>query len=152
MKRRHLRDDAIRFCQDIKKARSDIAFGADIIAGFPTESDDAFENSLRLVDECGLAFLHVFPYSPRPGTPAAKMPQVKSALIKERAKRLREKGTNALMQHLQSLVGTEQDVLVERGGIARTRCFTPVFVGNAHAAGSLVRVAISGHDGQRLKI
>ena len=152
MKRRHVRDDAIRFCHDIKKLRPDMVFGADIIAGFPTESDDAFENSLRLVDECGLAFLHVFPYSPRPGTPAAKMPQVKSALIKERAKRLREKGTETLAHHLQSLVGTEQDVLVERGGVARTRCFTPVYVGHAFMAGSLARVKITGQDGARLSL
>lgn len=152
MKRRHLRDDAIRFCNEIKKARPDIAFGADIIAGFPTESDEAFENSLKLVDECGLAFLHVFPYSPRPGTPAAKMPQVKSGLIKERARRLREKGAESLTRHLQLLVGTEQSVLVERGGIARTPCFTPVYVGDAYAAGSLVSVKISGQDGTRLSL
>lgn len=152
MKRRHLRDDAIRFCEDIKKLRPDMAFGADIIAGFPTESDAAFDNSLKLVDECGLAFLHVFPFSARPGTPAAKMPPVKSAIIKERAKRLREKGAEALARHLQLLVGTEQDVLVERNGIARTPCFTPVYVGDSYVAGSLVRVAITGQDGQRLKI
>jgi threonylcarbamoyladenosine tRNA methylthiotransferase MtaB len=152
MKRRHLRDDAIRFCADIKKARPDIAFGADIIAGFPTESDQAFENSLKLVDECGLAFLHVFPFSPRPGTPAAKMPQVKSGVIKERARRLREKGAEALAKHLQSLIGTEQSVLVERGGIARTPCFTPVYVGEAYQAGSLVRVKINGQDGTRLSL
>lgn len=152
MKRRHLRDDAIRFCMDIKKARPNMVFGADIIAGFPTESDEAFENSLKLVDECGLAFLHVFPFSARPGTPAAKMPPVKSEIIKTRAKRLRDKGAEALTRHLQSLVGTEQDVLVERNGIARTCCFTPVYVGEAFAAGSLARVAIRAHDGQRLKV
>jgi len=98
----------------------------------------------------GLAFLHVFPFSARPGTPAAKMPPVKSGLIKERAKRLREKGAEVLTQHLASLVGTEQDVLVERGGIARTPCFTPVYVGEAYAAGSLARVKINGQDGAKL--
>jgi len=152
MKRRHLRDDAIRFCTDIKKLRPDIAFGADIIAGFPTETEEMFQQSIDLVDECGLAFLHVFPYSPRPGTPAAKMPQVKGNEIKERARRLREKGEAALQAHLARLVGTEQDVLIERGGIGRTPCFTPVRVGDGFEAGSLVKERIREHDGGHLKI
>jgi len=152
MKRRHLRDDAIRFCTDIKKLRSDIAFGADIIAGFPTETEEMFQHSLDLVDECGLAFLHVFPYSPRPGTPAAKMPQVKGNVIKERARQLREKGEAALQAHLARLVGTEQELLIERGGIGRTPCFTPVRVGDGYEAGSLVKVRIREHDGGHLKI
>jgi len=152
MKRRHLRDDAIRFCTDIKKLRSDIAFGADIIAGFPTETEEMFQQSLDLVDECGLAFLHVFPYSPRPGTPAAKMPQVKGNVIKERARQLREKGEAALQAHLARLVGTEQELLIERGGIGRTPCFTPVRVGDGYEAGSLVKVRIREHDGGHLKI
>ena len=117
MKRRHARADAIRFCKEMRKARPDLVFGADLIAGFPTETDEAFENSLRLVEECGLAFLHVFPYSPRHGTPAAKMPQVKSDVIKERARRLRACGDQARATHLQNLIGTEQEILVERGGI-----------------------------------
>lgn len=152
MKRRHLREDAIRICVDLKKARPDLVFGADLIAGFPTESDDAFKNSLRLVDECGLAFLHVFPYSPRAGTPAAKMPQVKSEIIKNRAKRLREKGEETLAKHLQSLVGTEQEILVERGGLARTKCFTPVYVSDRFEAGALAPVKIMAHDGKRLTL
>lgn len=152
MKRRHMRDDAIRICTDLKRARPDLVFGADLIAGFPTESDQAFENSLRLVDECDLAFLHVFPYSPRIGTPAAKMPQVKSDLIKSRAKRLREKGDEALSKHLKNLVGTTQDVLVERGGLARTKCFTPVHVGNRFEAGMFATVTIAARDGKRLLI
>jgi len=152
MKRRHLRDDAIRICTALKKARPELVFGADLIAGFPTESDEAFKNSLRLVDECGLSFLHVFPYSPRNGTPAAKMPQVKSEIIKSRAKRLREKGEDVLAKHLQNLIGTEQEILVERGGLARTQCFTPVYVSDRFEAGSLARVKIVAHDGKRLTI
>jgi len=152
MKRRHLRADAIRFCNDIRRQRPDIAFGADIIAGFPTETKEMFQHSLDLVDECGLAFLHVFPYSPRPGTPAAKMPQVKGDVIKERARRLREKGEAALQGHLKRLVGTEQELLIERGGIGRTPCFTPVQVGNGFEAGKLLSLRIREHDGGLLKI
>ena len=152
MKRRHLRADAIRFCNDIRRQRPDIAFGADIIAGFPTETEEMFQHSLDLVDECGLAFLHVFPYSPRPGTPAAKMPQVKGDVIKERARRLREKGEAALQGHLKRLVGTEQELLIERGGIGRTPCFTPVQVGNGFEAGKLLSLRIREHDGGLLKI
>ena len=144
MKRRHSRADAIRFCTDIRKMRPDIAFGADLIAGFPTETEYMFQQSLALVDECDLAFLHVFPYSPRPGTPAAKMPQVKGDVIKERAKRLREAGDKALKRHLERLVGADQDVLVERGGLARTPCFTPVRVDDKFEPGCFVRVNIAG--------
>ena len=152
MKRRHLRDDAIRFCNDIRKLRPGIAFGADIIAGFPTETEEMFQHSLDLVDECGLAFLHVFPYSPRPGTPAAKMPQVKGDVIKERARRLRDKGEVALRQHLEKLVGTQQEILMERGGIGRTPCFTPVRVGNGFEAGTLTTLPIREQDGSYLTI
>jgi threonylcarbamoyladenosine tRNA methylthiotransferase MtaB len=111
-----------------------------------------FQHSLDLVDECGLAFLHVFPYSPRPGTPSAKMPQVKGDVIKERARRLREKGEAALQGHLKRLVGTEQELLIERGGIGRTPCFTPVKVGNGFEAGKLLSLRIREHDGGLLKI
>jgi len=152
MKRRHSRADAIRFCEAMRKLRPDIAFGADIIAGFPTETEEMFQHSLDLVDECGLAFLHVFPYSPRPGTPAAKMPQVKRDVIKERARRLRDKGEAALHQHLEKLVGTKQDILVERGGIGRTPCFTPVQVGDLFEAGTLATLHIRGEDGSFLQI
>jgi threonylcarbamoyladenosine tRNA methylthiotransferase MtaB len=145
MKRRHSRADAIRFCADMRKARPDIVYGADLIAGFPTETDDMFQNSIALVEECGLASLHVFPYSPRPGTPAAKMPQVKGDVIKDRAKRLREAGDQALKRHLERLVGTEQEVLVERGGMARTPCFTPVRVGDTFEPGSFVNIRIAGY-------
>jgi threonylcarbamoyladenosine tRNA methylthiotransferase MtaB len=152
MKRRHSRADAIRFCREIRAARPDIAFGADLIAGFPTETDEAFENSLRLVEECGLAYLHVFPYSARHGTPAAKMPQVKGDTIKTRAKRLRTAGEQALHHHLQSLVGTTQEVLVERGGIGRTPCFAPVRMDDRFAPGTLASVTIASQDGEHLHL
>ncbi len=152
MKRRHTRADAIRFCHEMRKARPDLVFGADLIAGFPTETDEAFENSRALVEECGLAFLHVFPYSPRNGTPAAKMPQVKGDAIKERARRLRACGDHARATHLQNLIGTEQEILVERGGVGRTRCFTQVFVGSRFEPGSLVTAKIAGQDGERLTL
>ena len=105
MKRRHSRQQAVDFCADVRRLRPDIAFGADIIAGFPTETEDMFARSLDLVDECGLSFLHVFPYSPRPGTPASRMPQVEGGLIKERASRLRAAGDAALRRRLESEVG-----------------------------------------------
>lgn len=153
MKRRHLREDAIAFCADMRAARPDIVYGADIIAGFPTESEAMFENSLKLVDECGLSFLHVFPFSPRQGTPAAKMPQLDRALIKERAERLRAKGRKALAQHLAAQRGTTQPVLIERvaDGWARGRipAFTEIampITGNGPQAGSIVPVVIDGQD------
>ena len=157
MKRRHLRDDAIRFCQDMRGARPDLVYGADIIAGFPTETEAMFENSLKLVDECGLTFLHVFPFSPRQGTPAARMPQLDRPTIKERADRLREKGRDALARHLASQAGTTQPVLIERvaDGLARGRipAYTEVAIatsGNGPEVGSIVPVTITGHEGQRL--
>src|SRR5207253_9751152 len=120
MKRRHLRADAIAFCDRMRQLRPDIVFGADIIAGFPTETDDMFTRSLALVDDCGLTHLHVFPFSPRPGTPAARMPQVARAVAKERARRLREKGAAALAHRLAGEVGAHRQVLVESGGVGRT--------------------------------
>ncbi|MEX6505115.1 tRNA (N(6)-L-threonylcarbamoyladenosine(37)-C(2))-methylthiotransferase MtaB [Jiella sp. M17.18] len=124
MKRRHSRDDAIGFCAEMRSRRPDIVFGADIIAGFPTESEAMFENSLKLVDECGLTFLHVFPFSPREGTPAARMPQLPKAVIKTRAARLRAAGEVAHAGHLTRRIGTRQSVLVERDGIGRCEDFT----------------------------
>ncbi len=126
MKRRHLRDDAIRFCAEARRLRPDIAFGGDLIAGFPTETEAMFQQSLDLVDACGLAYLHVFPFSPRPGTPAARMPQVTRATVKERAARLRAKGADALVRHLAGHIGRVQPVLMERGGIGRTADFAEV--------------------------
>jgi threonylcarbamoyladenosine tRNA methylthiotransferase MtaB len=150
MKRRHSRAQAITFCDGMRRLRPDIVFGADIIAGFPTETEDMFTRSLDLVDECGLTHLHVFPFSPRPGTPAARMPQVPHAVIKERAKRLRDRGHAALHQQLESEIGHVRQVLVERGNIGRTVQFMPVRHGNNAAPGSLLDVRIAGHDGTHL--
>ena len=152
MKRRHLRDDAIRFCETVRALRPDIAFGADIIAGFPTETEEMFQRSIELVDACGLSSLHVFPYSARPGTPAAKMPPVPADQIKDRARRLREKGAEALSRHLDRLIGSEQEILVERGGIGRTPCFTPVRVGDGQIAGTVMMAKIKMHNGVHLEL
>jgi len=150
MKRRHLRDDAIRFCDQVRRLRPDVVFGADIIAGFPTETDAMFQRSLDIVDECGLTHLHVFPFSPRPGTPAARIPQVAREAVKERARRLREKGALALRRHLDNEVGRVRSVLVESEDIGRTAQFTCVRVGGRAPAGSIVEVSIAGHDGRQL--
>ena len=149
MKRRHLRDQSIAFCEDVRRLRPDIVFGADIIAGFPTETEAMFENSLSIVDACGLTHLHVFPYSPRKGTPAARMPQLERRLVKERAARLRAVGDAAYLRHLDSLAGSAQSVLVEREGLGRTQGFTLVGVDRGNP-GEIVEVIISGHDGERL--
>src|SRR5207302_7470869 len=124
MKRRHSRADAIAFCQTVRRLRPDVVFGADVIAGFPTETEEMFARSLDLVDACGLTHLHVFPFSPRPGTPAARMPQVARATVKERARRLRQSGAAALARHLDSEVGTTRRVLVESRDSGRTEHFT----------------------------
>jgi len=150
MKRRHSRADAVRFCQDVRRLRPDVVFGADLIAGFPTETDEMFANSLSVVDACGLTYLHVFPYSARKGTPAARMPQVARALVKERAARLREEGARALSRFLAAQAGAEVEVLMERDGLGRTRQFAEVCVAAANPPGSLVRARIDGHDGRRL--
>lgn len=147
MKRRHLRDDAIRFCEDVRRLRPDIAFGADIIAGFPTETEEMFENALSIVDACGLSHLHVFPYSPREGTPAARMPQLDRSLIKERARRLRAKGAEAHQAHLTSLIGTRQTLLIEKPSIGRTENFALTsFPQHLGQPGTLIGVEIVGHD------
>lgn len=152
MKRRHLRSDAIAFCEKARALRPDIVFGADLIAGFPTETDQMFENSYRIVDECGLTFLHVFPFSARRGTPAARMPQVNGTIIKERAARLREKGTNVLASYLQTQRGRIVDVLVESDGKGRTPQFVEVLLRGERAlgAGTVIRTEISGADAQHL--
>ncbi len=151
MKRRHRRGDAIAFCDQVRRLRPDVVFGADIIAGFPTETEDMFARSLDLVDACGLTHLHVFPYSPRPGTPAARMPQVDRAVVKERAQRLRESGAAALARHLAAEVGCRRRVLMETQTTGRTEHFTPVESVVATAPGSLVELTITGHDGRRLE-
>jgi threonylcarbamoyladenosine tRNA methylthiotransferase MtaB len=150
MKRRHSRAEAIAFCNRVRRLRPDMAFGGDIIAGFPTETEDMFNRSLDLVDECGLTQLHVFPFSPRPGTPAARMPQVAGDAIKDRARRLREKGEAALRRHLDGEVGAQRRVLTERGGIARTPQFTPVRLAAPIEPGIILDVAVAGHDGRQL--
>ena len=154
MKRRHLRDDTIRFCDDVRRLRPDIVYGADIIAGFPTETDAMFENSLKTVDECGLTHLHVFPYSPRPGTPAAKMPQMNGAVIKERAKRLREKGAERLNQHLDGVIGQRAQVLIERAfddgsRLGRTEQFTLVRL-DCGDEGEIIPAQITGRSCEEL--
>ncbi|QKD06121.1 tRNA (N(6)-L-threonylcarbamoyladenosine(37)-C(2))-methylthiotransferase MtaB [Mesorhizobium loti] len=149
MKRRHLRDQSIRFCEDVRKLRRDIVFGADIIAGFPTETDAMFENSEKIVGECGLTHLHVFPFSPREGTPAARMPQVRREVVKQRAARLRAAGEAAYRRHLTSLAGTRQSILIERDGLGRTEGFTLAALGTG-APGEIVDATITGHDGIRL--
>ena len=149
MKRRHLRADSIRFCAEVRRLRPDIVFGADMIAGFPTETEDMFGNSLKIVEECGLTHLHVFPFSPRQGTPAARMPQVRREVVKERAARLRAAGDAAYAKHLASLVGTHQSILIERDGLGRTAGFTLAAI-DAGAPGDIVETVITGHDGARL--
>ncbi len=149
MKRRHLRADAIEFCERVRTLRPDAVFGADIIAGFPTETDAMFENSLKIVEECGLTHLHVFPFSPREGTPAARMPQLDRALVKERAARLRAVGDAAYARHLASLDGTRQRILIERPGLGRTEGFTLAALEGGQP-GQIVEARITGHDGERL--
>jgi threonylcarbamoyladenosine tRNA methylthiotransferase MtaB len=151
MKRRHSRQHAIEFCAEVRRLRPDIAFGADIIAGFPTETEAMFERSLELVEECGLTFLHVFPYSPRPGTPAARMPQVAGPVIKQRAGRLRAAGETALRKRLASEVGAVREVLIESGTQGRTEHFLPVAI-SGETPGALKPFVIAGHDGARLAV
>ena len=149
MKRRHSRADVIAFCETVRRLRPEAAFSADLIAGFPTETEAMFENSLSLVDDAGFSRLHVFPYSPRPQTPAARMPQLPRAAVKARALRLREKGEAALADRLAGLKGSRHTVLMERGGIGRTPCFTPVEIADV-AYGTFLPVAITGHRGAHL--
>ncbi len=151
MKRRHTRGDAIAFCGQVRRLRPDIALGADIIAGFPTETEEMFSRSLDLVEECGLTFLHVFPYSPRPGTPAARMPQVAGGAIKERAKRLRAAGEAALLQRLQAEIGAAREVLIESEEQGRTEHYLPVAIAGERM-GSVVPLRIAGRDGARLTV
>ena len=151
MKRRHLRDDAIRFCEEIRAARPEVVFGADIIAGFPTETEAMFENTMRLVEECGLTWLHVFPFSPRPGTPAARMPQLDGAVIRERAARLRAAGAERVAAHLAAQRGRTVAGLLEGRGIARCPDFTEVDVTLDAAEGAILPLRVTGHDGRRLQ-
>jgi threonylcarbamoyladenosine tRNA methylthiotransferase MtaB len=149
MKRRHSRADAIRFCAEMRAARPDIVFGADVITGFPTETQAMFVRTLDLVEDCGLTHLHVFPFSPRPGTPAASMPQVDGAIVKERAARLRAAGDAALARHLEAQRGKRLRVLTERGGLARAADFTPMRTPGEEPGRMLDRI-VTGHDGRAL--
>ena len=150
MKRRHSRADAIAFCIAARRLRPDVVFGADVIAGFPTETDSMFARSLDLVDECGLTQLHVFPFSPRPGTPAARMPQVARPIVKDRAGRLREKGKAALCHYLDREIGTRRQVMAESQAIARTEQFLPVRLAAPCVPGAILDVTMAGHDGRQL--
>ena len=142
MKRRHLRDDAIEFCSKMRSVRPNIVYGADIIAGFPTETEEMFENSLKLIKECGLTWLHVFPFSPREGTPAARMPQMDRSIIKERAARLRLSGELAVKDHLAAQIGLEHNVLIENKRMGRTEGFTEVLFNKDQIKGSIVNAKI----------
>jgi threonylcarbamoyladenosine tRNA methylthiotransferase MtaB len=150
MKRRHLRADAIGFCERLRRLRPDMVFGADLIAGFPTETEAMFCRSLDLVEACGLTYLHVFPFSPRPGTPAARMPQLPRPVVKERARRLREAGALALARHLDAEVGAIRRVLAESHHRGRTEQFTPVRLATPTEPGALVACRIAAHDGTQL--
>ncbi len=151
MKRRHSRADAIRFCDDLRAARPDIVFGADFIAGFPTETEEMFAKTLALVRDCGLTHLHVFPFSPRPGTPAAHMPQVARDVAKARAARLREAGEQALTRHLEAQQGKTLRLLTERGGAARAADFTLARTPGL-AAGHMIEARVTGHNGRALEV
>jgi threonylcarbamoyladenosine tRNA methylthiotransferase MtaB len=150
MKRRHSRSDAIGFCEQVRRLRPDVVFGADIIAGFPTETEIMFAHSLDLVDECGLTQLHVFPYSFRPGTPAARMPQVARGVITERARRLREKGEAALARYLAREVGARRRVLTESRALGRTEQFLAVRLATPVMPGEILDLMIADHDGRQL--
>jgi threonylcarbamoyladenosine tRNA methylthiotransferase MtaB len=150
MKRRHARADSVAFCAAVRRARPDMVFGADLIAGFPTETEAMFKNSLSLVDDCGLTFLHVFPYSAREGTPAARMPQVHGAIVTRRAGELREKGVAALKRHLEGARGRHIEVLMETGAIGRSADFTPVRLEAEEGPGTLVEAIVAGDDGAAL--
>ena len=151
MKRRHNRDDAIGFCNEARSLRPDIVFGADIIAGFPTETETHFDNSLALVQDCGLTFLHVFPFSPRKGTPAARMPQLAGPLIRERAAALRAVGETALTRHLSAQIGQTHRILTESPRMGRTEQFTEVRFTADQPEGAIITAAITGHDGAALQ-
>lgn len=150
MKRRHLRDDAIKFCEDARKLRPEIIFGADIIAGFPTETDAHFQNSIKLVDECDLTWLHVFPYSAREGTPAARMPAVDGKLIKSRAAILREKGNTKVKEHLRNQVGKEHAVLMENENLGRSEQFTEILFETPQIDGQIITARVTGVSDDKL--
>lgn len=146
MKRRHTTAQAVEFCARLRAARPEIAFGADLIAGFPTETDEMFISTLQHVKDCGLTYLHVFPFSAREKTPAARMPQLQGTIIKARAAQLREAGAMALSDHLASLTGKEIELLVEQDCLARSPTYAPVKLTTAHAAGAIIRARVTSTD------
>ena len=150
MKRRHSRDDAVALTERLRALRPDIALGADLIAGFPTESDQAFANTLALVEDCGLTYLHVFPYSERPGTPAARMPQLPKPVRKARAKALRDAGEAILHRFLDTRIGSTERVLVEAGGTGRTAHYAPIRLDGTHERGSIVQALVTGREDDHL--
>ena len=143
MKRRHSRESAIEFCEKVRDRRKDVRFGADLIAGFPTETNEMFKNTLKIIDECQLTWLHVFPFSPKNGTPAAKMPQVGGKIINERATLLREKGASREAIHHKSLLGKKKILLMEASGVGRTECFTKIKLGDEIPSGKLITALVS---------
>ena len=155
MKRRHSRDDAVRFCAELKARRPDIVFGADLIAGFPTETDEMFDNTLRLISDCGLTFTHVFPFSARPGTPAARMPRLEKTVVKERAARLRAAGEAATAAHLETRLGAVERVLIEKDDFGHTEQFVPVRVAGGGVSnlppGDIVAARVVARDGLSLR-
>jgi threonylcarbamoyladenosine tRNA methylthiotransferase MtaB len=151
MRRRHSRADAVAFCARVRQLRPDVVYGADLIAGFPTETEDMFAGSMDLVDACDLAFLHVFPFSARPGTPAARMPQVARTIVKERAARLREKGAAALTRYLNAQIGRDVEVLMERDRVGRTPGFAEVVLAVSAPAGRLLAARVTGLSGRLLQ-
>ena len=152
MKRRHLRADAILFCEQVRKLRPEVTFGADIIAGFPTESDEHFENSIKLVEECGLTWLHIFPYSKRDGTPAARMPQIDGRIIKSRAELLRSLGKKVRSKHLKEQIGRKHKVLMESSVLGRTEQFAEVLFSSPKQEGSIVDATISDASNSQLMV
>jgi threonylcarbamoyladenosine tRNA methylthiotransferase MtaB len=150
MKRRHARADTIAFCDAVRRLRPDATFGADLIAGFPTESEAMFQNTLALVDEAGLSALHVFPFSPRQGAPAARMPPLAPGTVRERAARLRAKGDEAMARRLAAMVGQSREILMEYSGQGYTACFAPVRPEGTAVPGTLVRVLLTGVEQGRL--
>ena len=152
MKRRHLRKDAILFCEKVRKLRPEVTFGADIIAGFPTESDEHFENSIKLVEECGLTWLHIFPYSKRDGTPAARMPQIDGRTIKSRAELLRSLGKKVRSKHLKEQIGRKHKVLMESSVLGRTEQFAEVLFSSPKQEGSIVDATISDASNSQLMV
>jgi len=151
MKRRHLSAHSIAFCEELRARRKDVVFGADLIAGFPTETEAMFENSLRIVDECGLTYLHVFPFSARPGTPAARMPQLDKAIIKDRAGRLREKGRERLDSFLTRELGATRSILIETAAMGRTEHFASVKFVQTMTPGAIVAAKVTGRGPDHLE-